>query len=297
MKIARVFPSKTAATPNDELAFVNCDYPELLGVECDEVHISVAFTWDKQRAEILADAWRNIAPVKIGGPGWSNEHSGEFVPGRYMKLGYVITSRGCPNRCWFCSVWKREPGLTELPIREGNIVQDDNLLACSDRHIINVFRMLGQQRRAAHLMGLEAALLKPWHVDFLVCINPAAMWFAYDTPDDLEPLVCAGRLLAEAGFSRNKLYCYVLVGHPKDTFADAEQRLRRAWAEGFIPFAMLWRDEKGERDPEWRKFARPWSRPAAIKSMCAEKEETCQTAHNTPMQLPASDTEPEAPSA
>ena len=48
----------------------------------------------------------------------------------YMKPGYVITSRGCPNRCWFCAVPKREGyQLRELPVTDGWIVADDNLLA------------------------------------------------------------------------------------------------------------------------------------------------------------------------
>ena len=76
------------------------------------------------------------------------------MPGMYLKKGYVITSRGCPNRCWFCSVPRREGGrLRELPITEGNIVLDDNLLACSRQHIEAVFEMLGRQERASGLYG------------------------------------------------------------------------------------------------------------------------------------------------
>lgn len=269
MKIARVFPERTVATPDDSLAFINCG-PDLFTPEVDEVHISVAFTWHRQRAEELASLWKPVAPVKIGGPGWNNDPGADFVPGLYVKKGYTITSRGCPNRCWFCSVWKRESGLKELPITKGNIVQDDNLLACSQRHIIEVFKMLGRQRRAAHLMGLEAKRLQPWHIDFLCCINPAAMWFAYDTPDDLEPLITASKMLQEAGFKRDKLFCYCLIGQPRDTFSSAEKRLRLAWSLGFIPFAMLWRDLNGNRDPEWRKFSRSWCRPASIKAQCAQ---------------------------
>ena len=83
-----------------------------------EVHVSVAFTWDMERAERLAYAWERIAPVKMGGPAF-NQPGGEFVPGRYLRDGYTITSRGCFNFCWFCAVWKREKGLTELPIHDG----------------------------------------------------------------------------------------------------------------------------------------------------------------------------------
>ena len=122
-KIARVFPRRTNASPKDALAFF--DVPGMFPVEVDEVHISVAFTWDIPRAERLAKTWEKMAPVKLGGPalGAAGE---DFTPGMYLKPGYVITSRGCPNRCWFCSVPKREGSLRELPITEGNNVLDDN---------------------------------------------------------------------------------------------------------------------------------------------------------------------------
>jgi hypothetical protein len=35
---------------------------------------------------------------------------------------------------------------------------------------------------------------------------------------------------------------------------------------GFLPFAMLYRDQTGYRDPAWIKFSWPWSRPAAMSA-------------------------------
>jgi hypothetical protein len=141
MKIARVFPRKTVASPDDELSFFK--EPPLLGMpEVDEVHVSVAFTYDMQYAEYLAEQWKALGvPVKMGGPAF-DQPGGEFIPGRYLKHGYVITSRGCPNRCWFCKVPEREGFcLRELPITEGWNVMDDNLLTCSEDHIRKVFDM------------------------------------------------------------------------------------------------------------------------------------------------------------
>ncbi len=68
MKIARVFPRQTSATPTDSMAFF--DVPPMLGLpEIDEVHVSVAFTWDLAKAEWLAHQWEIVGvPVKIGGP-------------------------------------------------------------------------------------------------------------------------------------------------------------------------------------------------------------------------------------
>ena len=51
------------------------------------------------------------------------------------------------------------------------------------------------------------------------------MYFAYDTPDDYEPLVEAGRLLQAGGFERksHKACCYVLIGYWGDTMEAAEK--------------------------------------------------------------------------
>jgi radical SAM superfamily enzyme YgiQ (UPF0313 family) len=105
VRLSRVFPRRTKASPDDARAYFG---PPDLFVEADEVHISVAFTYDKPIAERLAEQWRHVAPVKIGGVAYGDVGA-EFIPGRYIKPGYIFTSRGCPRRCWFCSVWKRDP--------------------------------------------------------------------------------------------------------------------------------------------------------------------------------------------
>lgn len=266
MKIIRVFPRKTAATPDDECVRVAC--PPSMFDQADEVHISVAFTWDLPVAERLDKMWRHVAPVRIGGPA-TGTAGGDFIPGRYVKRGYVLTSRGCPNRCWFCSVWRREGAeIRELPITAGWNLLDDNLLACLDERIRRVFEMLQRQKingRIQFTGGLEAARLMNWHVDALRELRPKQMFFAYDTPGDLEPLRVAGRMLLDAGFTTTShaLRAYVLCGYPGDSFFAAGKRMAETLAAGFIPMAMLFRGREGERDPEWRRWAR---RPAMMCS-------------------------------
>ena len=264
MKIVRVFPRKTSATPTDELCYFGPP-PKLFPPECDVVHVSVTFTWDLPRAEWLALQWMGIAPVYIGGPA-TGEPGGEFSPGAYLKPGYVITSRGCPNHCWFCSVWRREGNIRELPIMDGVNVLDDNLLACSDDHIRSVFSMLKTQRGPKQFTGgLEAARLQHWHCELLADLKPKQVFFAYDTKDDLEPLYCAGEMLRQHGMKiRHPLRAYVLIGYPGDSFQNAEQRLHDTIKAGFLPAAMLYRDDYGKCTRTWKQFQRKWFRPAIM---------------------------------
>ena len=259
MKTLRIFPRKTNATPNDEDVRINTT-PSLFD-EADEAHISVTFTWDIPRGEWLYNQWKHVAPTKIGGVAF-NEKGGDFVPGMYMKRGYVITSRGCNNNCWFCSVPKREGGVRELPITDGWIVTDDNLLACSESHINGVFEMLKQQpHRPQFTGGLEARLLTADMAKRLKELKPKSLYFAYDTPNDYVPLVVAGRHLRNAGLSyeNRTLYCYVLIGHKGDTFEKAEKRLTQTIRAGFMPMAMLYRDSIGNYSADWKKFQREWA--------------------------------------
>jgi hypothetical protein len=271
-RLIRVFPRRTKASPLDPLAYFG---PPDLFAEADEVYVSVAFTYDKPQAEELAEQWRFVAPTKVGGVAYGDPGQ-EFVPGRYVKDGYIFTSRGCPRKCWFCSVWKRDPIPRLLPVVEGWNILDDNLLACPRDHVEAVFAMLKRQgRRIEFTGGLEALALEDFHVDLLASLTPRpSMFFAYDPGDAFETLESAARRLLAAGFTAesHRMRVYVLIGYPKDTFALAEARLRSMQSIGFTPMAMLWRpetpsQEKWRPDARWRGFQRLWARPAIIHSM------------------------------
>lgn len=272
MRIIRVFPRKTKASPNDDLAYFG---PPDLFAEADEVHVSVTFTADRAIAERLAEDWSPVAPVKIGGVAYGDT-SLEFIPGRYIKPGYTITSRGCPRRCWFCGVWKKWPEPHTLPIHDGWNILDDNLLACPRPHVEAVFAMLRRQKcRVEFTGGLEALALEDYQVDLLASLKPRPnMFFAYDPGDAFETLESAASRLLEAGFTRasHRMRAYVLIGYPKDTFALAERRLQQMISIGFTPMAMLWAPEtaaaeKHRPKPEWRAFQRRWARPAIIHAL------------------------------
>lgn len=217
--------------------------------------------------------WSGFGNVTIGGPAIGTRGDA-FVPGMYLKNGYVITSRGCPNNCWFCSVPKREGQLRELEITQGWNVLDDNLLACSQQHIWNVFCMLRRQRhRPSFTGGLEAKRMTPWIASELKSMNPESVFFAYDTPDDFGPLCDAAEMLWDAGFIKGShaIRCYVLCGYPKDSMNAADIRMRQSVNAGFMPMAMLWRDKNGNADYQWKKFQRLWARPAIIASRMKEQ--------------------------
>lgn len=93
----RVFPYRNKWTPDDELVFIGD--PPLFRPEdrTIPVRISVTFTWHRPEAERIKIAWSQFyEDVQIGGPAY-NDPGHEFVPGRFLKAGCTITSRGCPK--------------------------------------------------------------------------------------------------------------------------------------------------------------------------------------------------------
>ena len=267
--VIRVFPRKTSMTPDDAMTFFG-DPPLDIPLH-SRVDICCVFTWDKEKAEILLERWqdRTDKPVRLGGPAY-NSAMEISVSGLYIKKGVVFTSRGCPNKCGFCFVPQREGELREIAFDDGNIIQDNNFLACSREHKEKVYQMLKDQKDISFRGGLEPKRLSDWDIEKMKSLRIKDLWLACDTRDKVNDLESACKKLHEAGFSQAKIRCYVLIG---DDFQENLNRLKKVYAAGALPFAQLFQpDTWKEYSKEWKKFARTWSRPAAYKAEMAGKK-------------------------
>ena len=264
-QILRVFPSKTSYTPDDDL--VRIGLPTFDIPKHDEIHISCTFTWDKKYCEELAFQWevRTNKPVKLGGVAF-NSPSKDFVQGLYLKSNITFTSRGCNNNCPWCIVPKLEGKLKELPICQGNFIQDNNFLQTSRKHKEKVFDMLRTQKGISFKGGLETHLIDDHFINNITSLKIKELWVACDTDSSLPKFKKAMGKLRKAGFNRNKVHCYCLIGDDMD---KNEARLREVYNEGAMPFAQLLRDfseTKTVYSKEWNRYARSWQRPAIIKA-------------------------------
>jgi hypothetical protein len=261
-QVIRVFPSRTQWTPTDDLAFVG-EPPLFRPMDrAIPVRVSVTFTWHKKEAERLRGAWSaHYDDVQIGGPAYGDP-GGEFTPGQFLKKGCTVTRRGCVKQCPWCV--ERTRPLREIAIKPGWIVQDSNLLACSEPHIRAVFDMLrGQKRRIYFNGGLDKHFLKDWHRELFDSISIGELWFACDVTSDLPWLERAAKILD--GIPLRKRRCYTMIGYDDETLADAERRIERVFELDFMPFCQLYRNDEDPREysDEWRALRRKWSRPAA----------------------------------
>lgn len=275
MRIIRVFPDRTSFTPDDDFVFIGM--PPMVIPEHDEIHISCIFTWDKAYARELAFQWeaRTDKPVRLGGPAFGSIAT-DFQQGVYIKSNVIFTSRGCNNNCPWCIVPKIEGKLRELTVPVGNIIQDNNFLQTSRAHKEAVFEMLQSQKQICFKGGLECELVDEHFVNLLKgCTYQhgkrqvsriAELWLACDTDAELPKFKCACKMLTDAGFTREKIKCYALIG---DDMEKNEARLRQIYEAGAMPFAQLYREFteiKTVYSQEWNAFARQWQRPACIKA-------------------------------
>lgn len=271
MRILRVFPKRTSFTPKDNL--VEIGYPGLWKPRVDEVHISCLFTWDKIHCARLKREWSTYYPVvKLGGPAYGFDGD-EFVAGRYIKQGITFTSRGCDFSCPWCLVPKMEGKFRVLKtIIPGNIIQDNNILLANRDHLAKVFSMLKTQRAIRFSGGLDARMLRHWHIEELRGLRIKELWLALDSWRKQRQFESVVSELKRAGFYRNQIRCYVLAGF-NEPIQEAEDRLRFAYECGALPFIQVYQPPlsvkrmAGGRSREDNLFIRKWSRPAAIKSV------------------------------
>ena len=258
-------------TPVDDMVIVGPPKLPIFMPEANEVHISCVFTWNKERAEQLKYQYENYYDnVKIGGPAYGSK-SDKFIAGMYLKKGATITTRGCSMNCPYCQVNRIEGKFREINIEPGHIVQDNNILLSSKKHLDKVFQMLKTQHSIEFKGGIDCRLLKDWHVEALRGLKINEIWLALDSDDRIPAFEKACLKLTKAGFNRNKIRTYVLAGHNEEIQA-ATHRLELAYKCGTLPFIQVYQkaghhkryaDERQRAD---NLFVHLWSRPAAIKA-------------------------------
>jgi len=265
------------------------------------VYLSAIFSWDLPLMVTLARQARQLGkPVYIGGP--ATEHNAAWVeaqtgtvpwkgqhPSAKMVLERPVmtwTSRGCPNHCPFCIVWRMEGTLQELPDdawQPAPLVMDNNFLACSDAHQERVVRRLAD---AGHLVdfnqGLDAQLYTPAFRQLLQRVGlRLRFWrFAYDMPEDWPAVERALLDLRAAGVNWSRIRVYLLYNwheSPTEAQARAERIIGQHDAPLAVPWPMAYRplDWLHRRDyiaQGWtaqavRDFRRYYSRPRLWRSV------------------------------
>jgi hypothetical protein len=187
-----------------------------------------------------------------------------FVSGVFLKEGITITSRGCPKQCEFCIA--RDKLIEFAEFSEGNIIQDNNICACSRSHWDDVVKMLKKQKAIEFKGGIDKDFLKDWQIEDLKGLRIKTLWLACDSRKDVSGMIDMVKKLYKAGFNKNNIYCYVLIGN---SFEENEDRLKQVYLAGAMPFAQLYKNNTNsiKYSKEFKTLNRNWSRPAIYKTL------------------------------
>jgi hypothetical protein len=186
-------------------------------------------------------------------------------------IGFI--TRGCPNKCKWCIVPKKEgairPNLTAEEIigdKKSAVFLDNNVLAC-DHGITQIESIRDMRVKVDFNQGLDARLIDAGIANILAGVK----WIKFvrlacDTSSQIASVDSAVSLLRRSGL-KAPIMSYLLVknGEIEDALYRAEMLKRM----GVDPFAQPYRDYENEVKPDLlsRQFARWVNIKAAFKSM------------------------------
>ena len=162
------------------------------------------------------------------------------------KFSFVFTSRGCPNKCGYCAVWRIEPGQWINPTWKDHIdkekpwvmISDNNLSALSDEHLDDVIKfMVDNKKSVVFDNGFDCKHITTNMAKSLgrLKFTRHGMRLAFDRIEEDGIFQDAVKKLRDAGIAKSHIMAYVLFNF-KDTPQEANYRMRQCVESGIRPY-------------------------------------------------------------
>lgn len=161
-------------------------------------------------------------------------------------FGYL--TRGCPNKCCFCCVWKKE-GLVTHKVADLSewwngqkeiILLDPNILAC--RQHLELLEQLAQSGASVDFtQGLDARFINEKNLEILKRIKIKTMHFAFDFMRNERRIVKGLKLAKEVlKINDRKAICYMLTNFDTSIKDDC-YRVKLIQSAGYAPDVRIYR--------------------------------------------------------
>lgn len=196
------------------------------------------------------------------------------------KTAYGFLTRGCPNRCKWCVVPKKEGNIAsymdieEIAIdgRKNIILMDNNVLA-SDYGLEQIEKIVKLKLRVDFNQGLDARLV----TDDIAKLLAKAKWikrirFGCDTPGQIAECERATSLIDKYGYKGEYFFYCILLHDFKESFERINHWRNRG--RRFLPHAQPYRDLSNPHQiiPQWQKDLAGWADKKWIFRACEFKD-------------------------
>lgn len=270
------------------------------GQQCDLVCVTTLFTFESEAVFAAIDSVRffnSSVPILMGGvfaslmprviekrypgihlfTGYSptlDQYPPDYelatdVEEPWSRFSYVFTSRGCPNKCPYCAVWRIEPGRWVNPAWRDAIVDDRPYVMISDNnlsvqpmgHIEEVIvHCAEKEKRILFDNGFDCKHISAEMAELLARAKYTrkGMRLAFDRIEEDGTFQTAVERLIEAGVPKSQIMAYVLFNFT-DTPEDADYRMRECVRLGIRPYPQVY-EPLNILDRKRRFVGKHWSK-------------------------------------
>lgn len=258
----------------------------------DVVYMSKIFNFTPDFPYVI----RNAGRIVKGGTGYSltvtlpddidrTQPDYSIYPALPKDVAYGFLTRGCPNKCPWCVVPRKEGGLypymdvdeVATPERRKLILMDNNFLAAGDYSIDQLHKIIERDYRVDFNQAIDARLVDTVNAPLLAKVHwlYRRIRFGCDTTKQIEQCERAMRLIDGYGY-RGEYFIYCMI---TDDFKESYQRIMFWWeinqrareshsGNQVYPYAQPYRDpdKRTSPIPQWQKDLASWTN----KKMCFE---------------------------
>lgn len=164
----------------------------------------------------------------------------------WNDFSFCFTTRGCPNKCGYCAVWRIEPEKIiiknwkeQIVDSKANVmISDNNLSAQSKKHISNVLDFLIEiNKHVVFDNGVDCKLVDDFFAQKISKIKfyKTGMRLAFDRIEEDVVFQNAIERLLKAGVHKGNVMAYVLFNF-NDSPKEADYRARECVKLGIRPY-------------------------------------------------------------